>query len=260
MKQVDERKNEILALLEQENKVYVTDLGAKFNVSEVTIRKDLKELEDRGLLRRVHGGAERVHHGRVAVESTLGELMVLHMEEKRAIAREAFSFVEHGDALLLDASTTTRELARLLAESDIKDLTIITPSLETAMGLYSRKDFQVILIGGIVRASLATCMGPLATDTLKSLHADKAFIGLNGIDPKVGLTTQNLMECEIKRTILESSTRSFVLADSSKFNTIALGVIGPVSSVDYIISDAKLSPNLRERIEEAGVEIVTAQL
>lgn len=259
MKQVDERKGEILAILEKENKVYVTDLGQKFNVSEVTIRKDLKELEDRGLLRRVHGGAERIHHGRVAVESTLDELIVLHVDEKRDIARRAAQFVDSGDALLLDASTTTRQLAHLLAESpDIVNLTIITTSLEIAMVLCGREDFQTILIGGIVRPSLATCMGPIAIETLKGLHADKAFIGLNGIDPAVGLTTQNLLECEIKHAILESSTRSFALADSSKFNSVALGVIGPVNAVDYIVTDGKVSDNLRARIEELGVEIVVA--
>lgn len=259
MKQVDERQNEILSLLDQENKIYVADLGQKFNVSEVTIRKDLKELEERGLLKRVHGGAEKVRHERVAVESTMSELMVLNIAEKQAIARKALSFVEDGDALLLDASTTTRQLALILVDSDIKNLTIITPSLEIAHDLCVRDDYQTILIGGIVRPSLGTCMGPLAINMLKGLHADKAFIGVNGIDPIVGLTTQHILECEVKRTIIESSTRSFVLADSSKFNAVALGVVAPVTSVDYIISNAKLSPSLKTRIEECGVEVIVAE-
>ncbi|WP_308615958.1 DeoR/GlpR family DNA-binding transcription regulator [uncultured Enorma sp.] len=259
MKQMDERQNSILELLNRENKVYVPDLSEQFNVSEVTIRKDLKDLEDRGLLRRVHGGAERVHDARVAVESTLGQLMLIHMNEKQTIARAAFPLIEDGDAVLLDASTTTRELARLIRASDLSELTIITPAPEIALDLCDNDRFQVILIGGILRPSLKTSMGPIAIDTLKGLHADKAFIGVNGIDIAVGLTTQNLFECEMKRRIIESSTRSYVLADASKTNTVALGVICPVSAVDYIVTDEGVSENLAGRLEEQGVEVIIAR-
>lgn len=258
MRQVDERKNDILAQLEQDNKVYVTELGQKFNVSEVTIRKDLKELEERGLLKRVHGGAERIRHGRVAVESTYSELIEQHIDEKLAIGKKALEVVESGDALLFDGSTTTLQLAKELAASQTTGLTIITPSLEIARTLCVRDDFQVIITGGIIRPSLATCMGPIATDTLHGLHADKGFIGLNGIDATVGLTTQNLLECEIKRTIIESSTRSFVLADSSKFNNVALGVIAPVNAVDFVITDENAPSSLVGRLEEQGIEVIVA--
>lgn len=260
MKQNDTRKNDILAILKRENKVHVPDLSERFGVSEVTIRKDLKELEDRGLLRRVHGGAECIRQDRVAVESTLSELVTLHPAEKRAIARRAFGFIEDGDAILLDASTTTRELAHLLRDSDLADLTVITPSAEIAIELVACPHIQVILIGGIMRPSLNTTMGPIATDTLKQLHADKAFIGVNGVDVQVGLTTQNILECEMKRCIIEASTRSFVLADASKLNAIALGVIGAVSAVDYIVTEATISSRLKAKLEERGVEVVTVEV
>ena len=115
-------------------------------------------------------------------------------------------------------------------------------------------------IGGIMRPSLNTTMGPIATDTLKQLHADKAFIGVNGVDLQVGLTTQNILECEMKRCIIEASTRSFVLADASKLNAIALGVIGPVSAVDYIVTEATISSRLKAKLEEQGAEVVTVEV
>lgn len=258
MKQTDERKDAILENLARENRVYVSELSAAFGVSDVTIRKDLKELEERGLLKRVHGGAERIRQSRAAVESTLDELMSRHMEEKRAIARAALPLIEDGDALILDTSTTTRELARLLRTSPLKDLTVITPTPQIALELCESEDIQVILIGGIIRRTLKTAMGPIATETLKGLHADKAFIGVNGIDPAVGLTTQNILECEVKRQIIASSTRTFVLADASKHNTIALGVIAPVSAVDGIVTDAGISRSFRSRLEETGADVIIA--
>lgn len=259
MRQTDERKQAILDRLAENKRVYVSDLSQEFDVSEVTIRKDLKELEERGELRRVHGGATGVAHSKVAVESTLDELIQIHMAEKRAIAKAAYERISDGDALLLDASTTTRELAHLLAESKHKNITVITTALQIAQELAPCEHIQVIQIGGIIRRSLLTAMGPMATQALRGLHADKAFIGVNGVDIQVGLTTQNMLECEIKHHMIESATQSFVLADSSKMCCIALGVICPVSRVDYIVTDAEGAPGgMIQRLEECGVEVISA--
>lgn len=259
MRQTDERKQAILDRLTEEKRVYVSDLSQEFDVSEVTIRKDLKELEERGELRRVHGGATVVAPGKVAVESTLDELIQIHMAEKRAIARAAYERICDGDALLLDASTTTRELACLLGEGTHKNITVITTALQIAQKLAPCEHIQVIQIGGIIRRSLLTAMGPMATEALRGIHADKAFIGVNGIDPLAGLTTQNMLECEVKRHMIESATQSFVLADSSKMCCIALGVICPVNRVDYVVTDAAAPPSVVKRLEDCGVEVVSAQ-
>lgn len=258
MKQTDERKQAILDRLTRENHIYVSDLSQEFDVSEVTIRKDLQELEERGALHRVHGGATSLRPDKVSVESTLDELEQIHVEEKRAIAAAAFAHVEDGDALLLDASTTTRELAHLLRGGKFKYLTVITTALQIAQELAPCENIQVIQIGGIIRRSLVTTMGPMATEALRKLHADKSFIGVNGVDPHVGLTTQNMLECEVKRHMIEASTQSFVLADSSKMGIIALGVIAPLNRVDYIITDSKISPALIQKAEETGVDVIAA--
>lgn len=259
MRQADERKQAILDRLARENRIYVSDLSHEFEVSEVTIRKDLQELEVRGMLRRVHGGATTLGPGKVSVESTLDELVQINVQEKQAIARAAFQFVAEGDALLLDASTTTRELAHLLRDSRFTSLTVITTALQISQELAPCEHIQVIQIGGIIRRSLFTSMGPMATEALRNLHADKAFIGVNGVDPQVGLTTQNMLECEIKRHMIEASTQSFVLADASKMGCIALGVIAPLNRVDYVVTDQGVPTLTARKIEEAGVDVVIAE-
>ena len=258
MRQSDERKQAILERLGRENRVYVADLSQEFEVSEVTIRKDLQELEERGALKRIHGGAMSHAAGKIAVEATLDELTPIRRTEKRDIARAAYEYLCDGDAVLLDCSTTTRELARLIREGPRRDLTVITPALQISVELAVREDIQVIQIGGIVRRSLFTTMGPSATASLRGLHADKAFIGVNGVDPQIGLTTQNMLECEMKRSIVEASTQSFVLADSSKMCTMALGVICPVQRVDYIITDGGISDAVLRKLEECGVDVKIA--
>jgi DeoR/GlpR family transcriptional regulator of sugar metabolism len=258
LKQTEERKQAILEILKKENRIYVSDLSQQFGVSEVTIRKDLQDLESKSLLQRLHGGATVMD--KVAVEPCLDELQQINMEQKRAIAEIAYSYITDNDTILLDCSTTTRELAHLIRSGNRSNLTIITTALQIAQELASSDDIQVVQIGGNIRKSLYTAMGPLATAALLSLHADKAFIGVNGIDPAVGLTTQNMLECEIKRHIINASTQSFVLADASKMRKVALSVICPTSRVDYIITDDSISPNFANQLKDSGVEVVIAKV
>lgn len=259
MKQTEERKQVILDMLKRDKQIYVSDLSQVFDVSSVTIRKDLQSLEEQGLLKRIHGGATTPSDSKTSVESTLEELQHLRTTEKRAIARRAYELVNDGEALLLDASTTTRELAYLLREGDKKNLTVITPALQIALDLAFCDHIQVIQLGGIVRRSLLTTMGPMTISSLNCIHVDKAFIGANGIDPVAGISTQNLLECEVKRHVLEASTRSYVLADSSKMGCVALGIIAPLNQVDCIITDSLVTPALVSAIEAVGVDVILAE-
>lgn len=257
MKQAEERKQGILDALLRENRIYVSELSQTYDVSEVTIRKDLKELEERGVLRRIHGGASTlVDKG--AVESTLDVLARTHVEEKKKIARRAYQFLQDGDSILMDASTTVKELALLIRDGSKKDLTVITTAIEVSRELASCEHVQIIQIGGLVRRSLITVMGPLTTANLAGLHADKAFVGVNGVDPVHGLSTQHMLECEVKKNIIEASTQSFVLADASKMRCVALGTICPTNRVDFIITDDGVSAAFVEELEDSGVEVVVA--
>ncbi len=170
------------------------------------------------------------------------------------IARAVTRRFKRGESI-----TTTRELAHLLRDSRFTSLTVITTALQISQELAPCEYIQVIQIGGIIRRSLFTSMGPMATEALRNLHADKAFIGVNGVDPQVGLTTQNMLECEIKRHMIEASTQSFVLADASKMGCIALGVIAPLNRVDYVVTDQGVPTLTARKIEEAGVDVVIAE-
>lgn len=257
MKQVEKRKQAILTRLQQHERIYVADLSREFDISEVTIRKDLKELEERGALRRIHGGAARLT--KAAIEMSLSEMQKINVAEKRLIAMEAYKHISDNDALLLDASTTNQELAYLLRDGDKKGLTVITTAIHTAYELAPCRHIEVVQIGGIIRRTLFTTMGPIATTTIRGLHVDKAFIGVNGIDIKTGYTTQNLFECELKRCIIESASQSYVLADSSKMKVITLGVICPISGVDFLITDSGIDPLYRNELERTGVELIVAE-
>ena len=255
MKPVDERKRITLEKLQQENRVYVSELSRLFDISEVTIRKDLKELEERGLLKRTYGGATIA--AKVAIESSLDELQLIKVEEKKAIARAAYEFIADNEAVLLDASTTTRELALLIRDGH-KRLTVVTTAVQIAYELARCEHLEVIQIGGLIRRTLYTAMGPVATSTLRGLHVDKAFIGVNGVDTNIGLTTQNLFECEIKHLIIAASTQAYVLADASKMRCVTLGVICPVDRVDFIITDSSIPAEIANEIQAKDVELVIA--
>lgn len=255
IKPVDERKRIILEKLQQENRVYVSELSQLFEISEVTIRKDLKELEERGLLKRTYGGATIV--AKAAIESSLDILQFMKVEEKKAIARAAYEFITDNDAVLLDASTTTRELAYLIRDGH-KRMTVVTTAVQIAYELARCEHLEVLQIGGLIRRTLYTAMGPLATSALRALHVDKAFIGVNGVDINIGLTTQNLFECEIKNLIINASTQAYVLADASKMRCVTLGVICPVDRVDFIITDSSIPGEIEKELRTRDVELIIA--
>jgi len=258
MRQIEERKQAILQRLHKNGRVYVADLSRELEISEVTIRKDLKELEERGALRRIHGGASKIT--KVAMELSLEEMQRINVNEKRAVAREAYRFISDNDVILLDASTTCKEIAYLLRDGDKKGITVITTALHIASELVPCEHLDVVQIGGNIRRTVLTTMGPIATTTIRGLHVDKAFIGVNGIDIKVGYTTQNLMECELKRCIIESASQSFVVADSSKLGILKLSVICGVADVDFLIMDSGLDAASIEALERTGVELIVAAL
>ena len=224
---IDECKQVIMQKLENSNRVWVTDLRDEFGVSEVTIRKYLNDLGEKGLLKRIHGGAMQLEYA--AQEPSMSILEQTNIEEKKAIAAAAYSFIDDKDSIMLDGSSTTRQLVHLIKKDENKKLTVITSSILVACELAECEHIELIQIGGYVRSNIYSVMGPMAISAIKGIHADKTFIGTSGVEINAGFTTQNLFECETKRCMLESSSQSFVLADKSKINCIALGVICPVS-------------------------------
>ncbi len=248
-----ERHRRILDLLRERQVVRVATLSEVLGVSEVTVRRDLEALERRGLLERTHGGAVLVQ--RIRTEPRYLEAIVSHPEEKRAIGRAAAALVEPGDTIFLNGGTTTLEVFRHLTAANVR---VITNHVGMALEAADR-DLEVIVVGGRFRAPSSSVVGPFATEALRRVHADKAFIGVEGISLRSGLTTPSSHEAEIARLMIERTRGEVsIVADHSKLGVVADFVIAPLSDVDRIVVDGGIEDEYREQLAQAEVEVLIA--
>jgi DeoR family fructose operon transcriptional repressor len=249
---VEERQARILEILRQDGKVSVDQLVDAFRVSAPTIRADLGALEQRRLLRRTHGGA-------IPPETTLYEPPFTEREqtqrdEKRRIARVAADRVRDHETVLLDAGTTVLEMARFIR--DRRGLTVVTNSLPAAFEL-AEADHNVVVIGGQFHGERRATLGPLATDFLRALHVDRAFIGVNGVSEDSGWTVVDFDAVQVKRAMMARSREVIVVADHSKLGEATFASIGPLNSAQILITDTPIErPMLLSALEKAGVTIV----
>jgi DeoR family fructose operon transcriptional repressor len=250
----EERKVEIVNLLNTQGNVKVSELAKNYNVSEVTIRKDLQELEEEGLVKRVHGGAVLAHNAKF--EPTFSEKASKLTDEKIAIGKLAASMIEDGDTIAIDAGTTTLQLAKYITA---RNLTVITNSLDIAIELADRQSIEVIVIGGSLRSETRALVGPVADMVLENLVVDKAFVGANGVSAVCGITTPNIVEANTKKQIINSSKKAIILSDHTKFELISFAKIVDTNSVHCIITDYNLEEEIKKDFEVKGVKIITAK-
>lgn len=227
------RRSQIIQLLEQKGSVLVDDLVTQFEVSHVTIRKDLTELEERGLLRRTHGGATYAYKG--LFDPSFREKVNLQQAEKQAIGRVALEHIEEGDTLVLGAGSTVLTLARLM-KNRFRSLYIITNSIPIAIELVDTR-WDILLVGGQVRQHSMALVGPAAVRTLEVYHADKAFIGATGVSLDKGYTTPNPYMSDIIKTMIQAVDKVYALVDSSKLGRTTLASFASLEEVDLLISD-----------------------
>jgi DeoR family transcriptional regulator of aga operon len=248
---IEERRQHILSLIQKHGRVLVDELSTDLALSKITIRKDLDYLQSKDLLVRTHGGALPAQAGALS-DPTIQEKEQLHHEEKVRIANAAAAMVSEGQCIILDSGTTTTEIARAL--SSFRHLTIITNALNIAADL-SRSDFEIILTGGALRKNSLSVVGPLAEDVLKEMHADIVFLGVDGFDTKIGLTTPNVLEARVNRAMVRASEKVVAVCDSSKFNRRSLSLIVGASAIDHVITDSNLSDEDVKAIRDAGIEV-----
>jgi len=250
---VEERHQLILDILRETGKVSVESLTEEFAVSAPTIRADLTALEQRGRLRRTHGGAILREH--VAVEAPLAVKEQERRDEKRRIARVAASRVRDHETILLDAGTTVHEIARVLRER--QGLTIVTNSLPSAFEFADSPGANVLLIGGQLHAERQATLGPLATEFLRDIHVDRAFIGVNGVSEDAGWTVVDFEAVQLKRAMMSRARDVIVVADHSKLGEATFASIGPLTAAQALVTDTPIEqPHLRTALEAAGVEII----
>jgi len=250
----EERKEEILGLLHKQARVSVPDLCSLFNVSESTIRRDLKELEDSNLIKRTHGGAIPIES--VNFEPTFLEKEDKFRQEKTAIAKKAIEFIEDGDTILIDGGTTTFHLVKELKA--FQRLTVVTNSILIAEELQVNS-IEVILLGGSLRRETLALVGPLTEQALGILNVDKAFIGTNGIDIDEGLTTPNLIEAATKRRMIKSAKQVILLTDHSKVGKVTFAKVAEITAVNKLIIDNAIPQNIINSLIELGIEVYTVQ-
>lgn len=250
-----DRQHAILAALDRDGRVSVAALAAQFQVSDVTIRKDLRALERLSLLRRVHGGAETAHRSKW--NPSIGARLDRQPAAKARIARAALPFVRDGDTVLLDAGTTTLALARRL-RGHVDNLTVVTNSLPIVAELAEHSDVDVVSLGGMVRGHSLAMIGPLAVAGLERIHADVVFLGATGASIDRGLCTPNLIEAETKAAMVRAADRRIGLIDHSKIGAASLAPFCAWDDLDALVTDEALPRALGHTLHERGVRVLVA--
>ena len=250
----EERHQIILNILENQGSVLVTDLVSQFDVSEMTIRRDLDVLERKGLLRRVHGGAVS-DRGR-SYEPPFLSRSTTHQEEKERIGKMAAELVRSGDSITLDVGTTTLEVARHLAEK--QNLTIITPCFQIAALLCENPSIRLILTGGILRHSELSMLGHLAERVFDEFYVDKLFLAAAGVDFEGGLTEYNLEDTLVKQAMIRTAKQVILVTDASKFNRVAFTAIAPINVIDTVVTDRSVPPSIVSRLKDLDIDVILA--
>ncbi|HEY8414635.1 MAG TPA: DeoR/GlpR family DNA-binding transcription regulator, partial [Thermaerobacter sp.] len=228
---VSDRREEILQLLYQHQRMRVAELSEMLGVSEVTVRRYLAQLAEEGKVRRYHGWASLAPEA--AAERPFRERAQQATEEKERIARQAASMVPDGATVMLSGGTTTARIVRHLR--DRTGLTIITSALNIAAEVVEWESCRLIVCGGLVRDGSYQMIGPAAVATIERLTADFAFIGVDGITTRHGLTTSDIFEAEVDAAMIRAARHAVVVADSRKLGRTGVAVIGPVSEVGTLI-------------------------
>jgi len=255
MELVWERHQKILNLLAVEKRTKIPDLIKKFNVSEMTIRNDISALRKKGLVKKIYGGVELIEGN--MHNDLLGKANVAHLEEKQQIAKAAMDFISDDSIIILDAGTTTQEIAYEVGRREWKRLSVITNSIAVALALSDHSGIELTVTGGDYRPETRSLVGPMTVQSLEATRADLAIIGAAGLTIRGGLTSNNLSEAASKIQMAKSSSKILVPINSSKIGKVAIAPVMEIDEVDILISDGKLPTEELSALREKDVKVVT---
>lgn len=245
-----DRRNLIVELLREQGSVVVTDLAKRLNVSEVSIRTDLRILEEQNLLTRFHGGAGLPQNQ--DNETFLDDRYLISSDPKTQIAKAAVALVKEGDTIILDSGSTTMIIANELLK--VKNITVITNNLPAAFVLSDSVDITLVICGGYVRHKTRSMHGSLTEESLRGIRADIMFVGADGVDPKVGLTTFN-EGYGISTVMANASAKVVGVVDSTKFNRNGFNLVLPMSKLNLLITDSNLPEKNRIELEALNIPL-----
>ena len=250
----EERHEIIMEALIKHGSVLVSDLVSMLNVSAVTVRKDLTELEKSDKLYRSHGKAVLVNP--YINNRSVNEKEKLATDEKHAIGREAARLITRNDSICIASGTTVHALARNIVP--IHKLTVVSASLPVSNILSQHENIDIYQLGGMLRHSSLSVVGEYASRILDQCSFSKLYLGVDGIDVDYGITTTEIREATLNQKMIAAAQKTIVLADSSKFGRRGFAKIADIDAVDIIITDAGVSPKVIKKLEDLGIELIIA--
>lgn len=249
-----ERRRNILEYALREKSVLVDRLAEDFGVSTVTIRSDLKFLDEKNLLIRTHGGA--VINNTLSRELSFDEKSKRQNAMKKKIAKKVSNLISEGDAIILDSGTTTAEVALLLRK--FEKLTVMTNGLNVAQNLIGSQGLEIHMTGGKLRQKTLSFYGRMAEEQLNYYRFNKAILGVDGFDINIGITTHFEQEASLNRAMCETANEIIVATDSSKFDRSGLYKILDTEDIDILVTDSGITDKVAQKIECTGIELLIA--
>lgn len=254
-----QRVNEIITLLRRKNVVSIKELKDKFNISEMTARRDLLQLVQDNVIEMIPGGA--IFRSPHSPDSEEEKYFVTHEEnvhsvEKLKVGQRAAMLIEHGDTVIIDIGSTTEYIARFLRED--MPVTTLCFTLNTLVELYRKKDCSIIFAGGYFHPETLMFESPEGIELISRTRADKVFVSAAGVHPELGVTTVYPHELQTKKTIMASAKKRILVVDSSKFGKTKSAYFADLSSFHAVITNADLPDIYRQAILDRGIELITA--
>jgi len=250
----EERIREILEILKDRRLVKVPDLEEKFDVSAMTVRRDLMELEKRGKIERFHGGAKWIPDKQNHTEPPIIDRMNQMAEEKKRIAEEVVNMIEENETIFLGSGSTTFYVARELIIRD--DITVVTNSVPILHELSNNSNMNIITVGGFLRRSELSLIGAFAEHVLRNIRVHKVIIGIRGIHPIYGLTCDHPEELVTDQQVLKISDHILIVADHTKIGQVATNRVTSIETVDKIITTKKAREDMVRNIRAKGIEMI----
>lgn len=247
-----ERRNAILAKLNTQGKVIVTDLSREFDVTEETIRRDLEKLDNEGLAKKTYGGA--VVNQNLNIDLPFNVRKRANVELKQKIAEKIAEMIHDGDYIMLDASSTAIYVTKCIA--DRKNITLITNSVEVMLELADKSDWNILSTGGSLKKGALSLVGASAERMIRGFHVDLAVCSSKGIDLNMGVTDSNEKDSEIKRAIFGAANRKILAVDSTKFDKISFVHVCDMADIDVVVTDSQPSERWIEHFKDKDVELV----
>jgi DeoR/GlpR family transcriptional regulator of sugar metabolism len=255
----NERQQQIMAQLLNHDSASVSELSELFQVSPVTIRNDLKQLADQGRIVRIHGGA-RIANGRTRQEYSFATRQGINAKRKERIGQLAATLIGSVDSILLDASTTAIAVGQALKRStNIREVTVVTTGLWTALELLDVPAINVVLAGGYVRNTTGSVTGPITNQVLQGFNFQKSFLGAWGVSLEEGLTDTHLLEVGLKKAVIARTQEVIAIVDGSKFGRLGLASFAAIDQISCLITDDSAPEAMLDALRQAGVKVMVAQ-